>query len=180
MPTFQSYDGTRLAYHVEGSGEPLVCLPGGPGRASGYLGDLGGLPRTLIRLDLRGTGASARPDNPDTYRCDRLVEDVEALRTHLGLARLPLLAHSAAGDLALLYGARYPERLAHLLLIAPLGRAVGFELTEDEWHSGLERLSDRPWYDDAYDAIMAWNSGDGDPEIRLRAAPLNPSHPRAV
>jgi pimeloyl-ACP methyl ester carboxylesterase len=27
------------------------------------------------------------------YRCDRLVDDVEALREHLGLTRIDLLAH---------------------------------------------------------------------------------------
>jgi len=27
-------DGTELAYHVQGEGAPLVCLPGGPMQAS--------------------------------------------------------------------------------------------------------------------------------------------------
>jgi hypothetical protein len=42
-------------------------------RDSAYLGDLGGLSarRELIRLDLRGTGQSATPADPATYRCDR-------------------------------------------------------------------------------------------------------------
>ena len=43
MPVFDAFDGTELAYHVDGAGEPLICLPGGPMRASAYLGDLGGL-----------------------------------------------------------------------------------------------------------------------------------------
>ena len=42
MAHFTSYDGAKLAFHRTGSGPPLVCLPGGPGRAPGYLGDLGG------------------------------------------------------------------------------------------------------------------------------------------
>ncbi|MER7498983.1 hypothetical protein AB0L05_07440 [Nonomuraea pusilla] len=44
MPIFSAPDGTALAYHLTGEGEPLVCVPGGPMRASAYLGDLGGLP----------------------------------------------------------------------------------------------------------------------------------------
>lgn len=46
MAHFTSYDGAKLAYHRTGSGPPLVCLPGGPGLGSGYLGDLGGLGRS--------------------------------------------------------------------------------------------------------------------------------------
>jgi pimeloyl-ACP methyl ester carboxylesterase len=53
-----------------------------------YLGELGGLSRhrQMIVLDQRGTGRSATPKDSASYRCDRLVEDVEALREHLGLA----------------------------------------------------------------------------------------------
>ncbi|WP_435886327.1 alpha/beta fold hydrolase [Streptomyces bacillaris] len=102
MPTLSAYGTTRLAYHLVGEGEPLICLPGGPMRASTYLGELGGLgaARQLVLLDLRGTGDSAEPGDPATYRCDRLVDDVEALREHLGLHRIDLLAHSAGVNLA--------------------------------------------------------------------------------
>lgn len=105
--TFTAHDGTELAYHVQGEGEPLLCLPGGAMRASAYLGDLGGLAagRRLILLDLRGTGDSALPADPATYRVDHQVADVDALRGHLGLESADLLAHSAAGNLALLYAA---------------------------------------------------------------------------
>ncbi len=98
MPAFAADDGTELAYHVMGEGEPLLCLPGGPMRASAYLGDLGGLSRhrQLVLLDLRGTGDSAVPADPSTYRCDRQVPDIEALRRHLGLDHIDVLAHSAA------------------------------------------------------------------------------------
>jgi hypothetical protein len=49
-------------------------------QASAYLGDLGGLSahRWLVLLDLRGTGESAIPADPATYRCDRQVDHVEA------------------------------------------------------------------------------------------------------
>lgn len=72
MATFAASDGTTLAYRSIGAGDPLVCLPGGPMRDSAYLGDLGGLGacRTLVVLDLRGTGRSAVPADVSTYRCD--------------------------------------------------------------------------------------------------------------
>src|SRR5437016_12351317 len=102
MQRFASYDGTELGYRAVGEGPPLVCLPGGPGRAAEYLGDLGGLDtrRRLILLDPRGVGSSADPADPATFRVDRLVQDVEALRAHLELERMDLLAHSAGAVLA--------------------------------------------------------------------------------
>lgn len=119
MPIFRAPDGTRLTYHLRGEGEPLVVLPGGPMRASAYLGNLGGLDahRQLVLLDLRGTGESELPADRGTYRCDRLVDDVEALRLQLRLERMDVLAHSAGGSLAMLYAARHPQRLGRLALI---------------------------------------------------------------
>ncbi|MFJ4923877.1 alpha/beta fold hydrolase [Streptomyces sp. NPDC088725] len=151
MLAFRTYDGTELAYHAEGEGEPLLCLPGGPMCGSGYLGGLGGLAahRRLILLDPRGTGGSAVPDDTSTYRCDRQVEDVEALRKRLGLERVDVLAHSAAGNLATLYAARYPHRLRSLTLVAPGVRAVGIEITEEDRREALALRRQEPWYEAA-------------------------------
>ncbi|KJY28583.1 MULTISPECIES: alpha/beta fold hydrolase [unclassified Streptomyces] len=131
MSIFNTHDGTALAYHVQGEGEPLVCLPGGAMRASAYLGDLGGLSagRRLVRLDLRGTGDSAIPADESTYRVDHQVADVEALRVHLGLERMDVLAHSAGGNLAQLYAAAHPDRVRRLVLVTPTCWAVGLDST---------------------------------------------------
>ncbi|WP_442810857.1 alpha/beta fold hydrolase, partial [Streptomyces sp. Wh19] len=102
-------------------------------RASACLGDLGGLSgrRRLVPLDPRGTGGSAVPADPATYRVDRQVADVEALREHLGLDRVDVLAHSAGGYLALLHVARHPRRIRSLALIAARARALGVDFTEE-------------------------------------------------
>jgi pimeloyl-ACP methyl ester carboxylesterase len=148
VPTFAAPDGTELAYDTIGSGAPVLCLPGGPMRDPLYLGDLGGLSSTrqLIVLDPRGTGRSAIPDDPSTYRCDRQVDDIEALRAHLGLDRIDLLAHSAGGDLGMLYAARYPKRLNHLALITPSVRAVGIAVTDDMLRTAMAQRKNESWY----------------------------------
>ncbi|MGW5778709.1 alpha/beta fold hydrolase [Streptomyces sp. NPDC003863] len=155
MPTFTTYDGTQLAYRVQGEGAPLVCLAGGPLRDARYLGDLGGLAahRTLVLLDARGTGESAAPADPGTYRCDRQVGDVEALRAHLGLDRIDLLGHSAAGNLAVLYAAAHPERIRSLVLVTSLGRALGVGTTDEEWDKAVEVFADQDWYPEARAAL---------------------------
>ncbi|MFC9249547.1 alpha/beta fold hydrolase [Streptomyces sp. NPDC057136] len=167
MPTFAAPDGTELAYHLVGEGEPLLCLPGGPMRASTYLGDLGGLARhrRLVVLDLRGTGNSAVPVDTATYRCDRQVGDVEALREHLGLDLVDVLAHSAGGDLALLHAVRHPRRIRTLTLITPRARALGVDFTEEHRRDAAALRSAEPWFEAAhaaYERIWAGGVADAD------------------
>lgn len=163
--SFAAPDGTRLAYHCAGDGDPVVCLPGGP-TDSAYLGDLGGLSahRRLIRLDLRGTGRSQVPDDIASCRCDRLVDDVEALREHLGLDRMDLLAHCAGANLAVQYAARHPGRVRRLVLVTPSVRAVGIPIAGDLRLATARLRRDEPWFPAAFaalEAIAAGRGGDG-------------------
>lgn len=174
MPCFRTWDGTELAYRVAGSGPPLVCIPGGPGQAVEYLGKLGGLSghRTLILLDNRGTGASQKPQDPLTYRVDRLVQDVEALRDHLGLDRMDLFGHSASGGICLLYAAEYPHRLDHLVLVSPSLRVVGMQ-SDLGVDKVLARRAHEPWYADAVAALHAEAASPRELErYRWLSAPL--------
>ncbi|WP_411102574.1 alpha/beta fold hydrolase [Streptomyces sp. cmx-4-9] len=166
MPTFTAPDGTRLAFRVHGAGDPLLCIPGGPAD-SAYLGDLGGLGahRTLITLDLRGTGRSQVPEDTASYRCDRLAEDVEALRAHLGLPRTDLLAHSAGANIAVQYAARYPQRVRRLALIGPSTRALGVAVAGPMRRELALARRGEPWFPAAFAALEAVLAGaPGDPD----------------
>ncbi|HTR70280.1 MAG TPA: alpha/beta hydrolase [Mycobacteriales bacterium] len=147
--TVTATDGTRLALHVLGSGPPLVCLPGGPGRASAYLEDLAGLSasHTLLRLDLRGSGHSELPADRDSLAFPRLADDVEALRIDRGLDTVDLLGHSAGCLVALVYAARHPERVSRLILVTPSGKGFG-EISADIKRIRASRSSE-PWYAEA-------------------------------
>ncbi|MET8325725.1 alpha/beta hydrolase [Streptomyces sp. NPDC005181] len=162
MPTFFAPDGTRLTYRTIGDGDPVVCLPGGP-TDSLYLGDLGGLSthRRLIVLDLRGTGRSAIPEDTSSYRCDRLVDDIEALREHLGLLRMDLLGHSAGTNLATQYVARYPKNVSRLALIGPSTRAVGIAITGETRRELAQLRRNEPWFPAAYAALEAMTASTG-------------------
>ncbi|MPZ62437.1 MAG: alpha/beta fold hydrolase [Propionibacteriales bacterium] len=174
MATFSAPDGTELAYHVVGEGAPVVCLPGGPMQSSVYLGDLGGLSahRRLILLDLRGTGESGEPENPASYRCDHLVDDIDALREHLGLDRMDLLAHSAGTNLAVLYAARHPSRIGKLMLITPSTRAVDITVTGQARREAAQLRNGEPWFPAAYAALEATTAGEGTDEDWDAIAPF--------
>jgi proline iminopeptidase len=174
VPVFRASDGTELAYHVQGDGLPLVCLPGGPMRDSVYLGDLGGLAasRRLVMLDLRGTGRSAVPADPASYRCDRLVDDVAALRNHLGLERIDLLGHSAGANVATLYAARHPGQVGRLALVGPSTRAVGLLPSSEMRREVVNLRQDEPWFAEAAAAFERLRAGQETDDGWAAMAPL--------
>ncbi len=139
-------DGDALAVHVTGEGAPLLCVPGGPGRASAYLEDLGGLAasRTLLRIDMRGTGLSPLPEDRSSLSFPRLADDVEDVRAAQGLEQVDLLGHSAGCLVSMVYAIRHPERLSRLVLVTPSARGFG-EVTDDIASIRASR-SNEPWY----------------------------------
>src|SRR5262245_39929047 len=162
VATYYGADSTRLAYHEAGEGNSLICLPGGPMQASAYLGDLSGLSahRSVMLVDLRGTEESAVPADPASYRCDRLVDDVEALRKHLGMDRIDLLGHSAGGALAVLHAGRFPGHIDRLMLVAPSPLAVGLGIADSDRREVAELRRDQAWFPDAFAAFERIWSGD--------------------
>ncbi len=117
--TMLTRGGLSLAFDLTGQGPPLMCHPGGPGLSREHLGTLGGLERvrTLVRLDPRGAGGSAAPDDGD-YSLDAFAADLEELRAHLRLDKVDVFGHSHGAFVAARYAARYPVRVRRLILDA--------------------------------------------------------------
>jgi pimeloyl-ACP methyl ester carboxylesterase len=145
-------DGVSLALHVAGDGPPLLCVPGGPGRAAAYLEDLGGLDavRTLMLLDNRGTGASDLPADRASLQLDRLPDDIEDVRAALELEPVDVLAHSAGCPVALLHAARHPDVVGKLVLVTPSGRPFGW--APDDLAEIRAARAGEDWYDEAAQA----------------------------
>jgi proline iminopeptidase len=70
----------------------------------------------LVYFDHRGQGRSARGD-PATYTLDENVEDMEALRCHLGTGPIVSIGTSYGGMVAMAHAARYPDAVSHLILV---------------------------------------------------------------
>jgi len=154
--SFRTHDGRTLAYRREGAGPIVVCHPGGPGFASAYLADVGGLGEsfTLVLLDPRGTGASSAPDDRTAYSTADYVADVEELRLHLGESELNLLGHSHGGVVAVAYAAAHPAAVRRLAVVDSLVR-----LQPQEMEEIMLRHRDEPWYEDARLALEQESSG---------------------
>jgi proline iminopeptidase len=109
-----------LIYYVEvGKGDPLVVVHGGPGASHDYfLPWLLPLARhnRIIFIDERGCGKSEKIEDPAGYTVENMVEDLEAVRSGLGLGKINLLGHSYGGVLAQAYALAHQDHLRHLVL----------------------------------------------------------------
>jgi proline iminopeptidase len=118
--------GVNIWYLVRGSGPVLLVQPGGAGwggDATIYIETFRPLEaaHTLVHYDPAGIGRSGRAKDPARYTLDEYVEDLEALRQHLGLEALDLAGHSHGGSVALKYALAYPQRVNRLLLLNSSG-----------------------------------------------------------
>lgn len=159
MPSFIAEDGHRISYLSLGEGEPLILVPGGPGRDAAYLEDLGGLApgtgRRLVILEPRGTGGSRREGSSlqAGAPAERIAADIEGLRRRLGLETFDLVGHSAGCAVAYLYAVDHQDRLRRLVLLTPSGRMIGVEPSQQESERQVERRRDAPWYEQAREAL---------------------------
>jgi pimeloyl-ACP methyl ester carboxylesterase len=120
---FASFDGTRLAFHTEGEGRPVLLLHGLFSSAQmnwikwGHGARLATAGFKAIMLDFRVHGQSEAPREASAYPPGVLVRDVAALAEHLGLepGGFDLVGFSLGARTAIHavgYGILEPRRLA--------------------------------------------------------------------
>jgi proline iminopeptidase len=108
-------------YGAPGAALPVICVNGGPGLSSAYM-KMSAMwfvvarHRFVVFYDQRGTGQSKRlaPGAPQTMESQ--VDDLEALREHLGLDKVALVGDSFGGWISMAYTAAHPEHVARLVL----------------------------------------------------------------
>jgi proline iminopeptidase len=108
-----------LFYEIHGQGTPIVVLHGGLGLDHQYLRpalDSWGDFARLVYLDHRGNGQSDTPGDWEEITFEAMTNDIESLRSALGIDDVILYGHSYGGFIALDYALRHPERLRGLVL----------------------------------------------------------------
>lgn len=119
---------------------------GGPGFDHTYLHlsdalDTISKTRRVVLYDQRGNGRSSPITSGQSCTLRDQIEDLEALRAHIGVDRIDLLGHSWGGFLVMAYAARYPQHIQHLLIVdsaAPKWSDTVF-LFKDVFPEGVER-----------------------------------------
>lgn len=128
VDSLQLGNGT-LVYSMEGSGEPMLLLSGGPGINSRQMDDVGAFlskKYCVIYFDQRGTGNSwTFPMDSTTINLKTAVEDIERLRKHLKIDQWNIGAESWGGILSAAYIAHHPKSVKNVIIIG------GGELTRE-------------------------------------------------
>ena len=103
-------DGTRIAYHEVGAGDPaIIFIHGGFGNKSGFgfQEEYFSPNHRCVAADMRGRGDSDKPD--EIYTMEQHGDDVAELIRHLGLVKPVLVGQSMGGQVVISTAARHPE-----------------------------------------------------------------------
>lgn len=117
---FESFDGTRLHYTVEGDAERAVLLADGIGCDGWiwrYLRPILAPYGRLVHLHMRGHGESAAPNDPNAIRIRDLAEDWRRLMDHEGITEAIVIGHSMGVQVALELWHRERSRVQGLALL---------------------------------------------------------------
>lgn len=171
----RSGDETNIAYSTLGEGPPLVLMPA---TLFSHLEKLWELPQlrrgleqlaedwTVVRYDNRGCGLSER--KVSDFSLEAHVSDLQTVVDALDLDRFAVNAPMHSGPIAIAFAARYPERVAHLVLQSTVARA------SDLWTGPAQALLElvaRDWTlftETASRFVLQW----ADEESARLAAPL--------
>ena len=100
MPKFESFDGVKLSYEVDGDGPPVVLLHGFVADSyinwvrPGVIGRLNAAGFKTIALDQRGHGLSDKPHDLAAYADGAMLRDAQTLLDMLGLDRCAMVGYS--------------------------------------------------------------------------------------
>jgi proline iminopeptidase len=121
-------DGMKLYWEASGipDGKPALYLHGGPGGGLGsgaYRRIFDPSRYRIVGFDQRGCGQSTpwaidSLENLDSNNTAVLIQDIEALREHLGIDRWLIYGVSWGCTLALAYALAHPDRVSEIVLLA--------------------------------------------------------------
>jgi len=111
--------GYRVYYQTVGSGSRLLLVPNGPILLEPFRRLAKN--RTIVFYDVRNRGLSDPVEDP-AYLARGIhhdVDDIEAIRRHLGADTVDLIGHSYLGLMVVLYAMKYPSRAGRVVQIGP-------------------------------------------------------------
>ncbi len=115
-------DGVSIHIRRQGAGpEPVLFVHGSFATSRWWMPATAQLPTdafTNYLVDLRGCGASDRPDDPAGYAVEQQARDLAAVLEGLELTGVHLVGHSLGAAIALTYATQHAHRLRSLTLVS--------------------------------------------------------------
>lgn len=145
--SYVTVGGVKLWVEIEGTGEPLLLIAGGPGQSHYFHPSFSALADTarVITFDAFGRGKSDRARSPSEYTFERDVEIVEGLRVALGLERWSVLGHSYGGMVAQGYALAHPDRVTKLVLANTFIDGLAWQAANDICNEEVRNLWPEIW-----------------------------------
>lgn len=114
---FKSFDGTRLFYSIEGSGEPLLFCYGLVCSKLHWSYQMEYFKKkyTVIWFDYRGHHRSEVP-HFDSLTIPNIARDIQCILQEVGVSRTTILGHSMGVNLVLEFYRQYPEFVKAMVL----------------------------------------------------------------
>ena len=120
---YMDVEGGKVWYKIVGDGDdiPIILLHGGPGFPSYYLNPLSALgsDRPVVFYDQLGCGRSDQNIDTSLMTIDHFVEQLEKLRTELGIEEFYLYGQSWGSMLGIDYYRKYPESVKAIIFASP-------------------------------------------------------------
>lgn len=112
-------NGQTIAYVKGGEGPPVLLLHGFPQTHAMWAQVAPELARTrtVICADLRGYGASSKPQGVENYSFREMGADMIALMAHLGFDRFDLVGHDRGARTSHRMALDHPDAIASLVLM---------------------------------------------------------------
>jgi len=153
-------DGVGIHYEVTGDGRPVLLLHGFPDSGRMWRNQVPALSAEgfqVIVPDMRGYGASDKPDGAEAYGLLALAGDITAVLDDVGVERAHIVGHDWGAAATWVMGSFVPDRVDHLVALSvghpATFRSDGFEQYAKSWYMLLfqfpgvaeQWLSDDDW-----------------------------------
>jgi pimeloyl-ACP methyl ester carboxylesterase len=153
LSNFEVAPGIRLTYALDDFTDPwapaptVLMLHGLAESGEAFRAFVPYLARhaRVVRLDLRGYGASTPMPADHPWRFDTLVADAVATLDHLGVAQAHVVGGKIGGTVGLALAARHPERVAKLAVLGGPASLRGMAARTPEWRAQIAREGVGPW-----------------------------------
>lgn len=109
-------DGFKLNYRIQGRGQQILVVGSSVYYPQLFSTDLFEQFQ-FIFLDHRGFGSPPEVLEPEHYRLDRVLDDIELARLQLGLTDVAIMGHSGHAFMVLAYARKYPEQVRKIILL---------------------------------------------------------------